>query len=150
MAAMELPVVRHHRPDEEPDVTSGPSTNGGRRSSPTVLATARAAGWPATPAPSARPSSRTCSGWSADGRQEGTAHAPPAELTAYQADQLARLTDQIERYPNPSHPGALCVVARQGVQEREVPPVWRQLADLGVVEVTRRTDRILVRPKDEG
>jgi hypothetical protein len=72
---------------------------------------------------------------------------PPSGLTEYQADQLRRLTDQIEQHPNRSHPGQLCVVARQGVTEREVPPVWRELAELGAVKVTRTTDRILVRPE---
>lgn len=64
---------------------------------------------------------------------------PP--LSDYQADQLRRLEDYVEAYSRP-----LVVVYRLGVPESDVPPVWRELGELGVVKVTRSGDTISVRP----
>lgn len=61
--------------------------------------------------------------------------------TDYQADQLRRLQDHMRNYGQP-----LVVVCRVGVPESDVPPVWTQLAELGLVKVTRSSERVSVSP----
>lgn len=70
----------------------------------------------------------------------GETMTPP--LTDYQADQLRRLGEQVEA----NHGRPLCVVHRIGVPESDVPPVWAELAELGLVKVTRSSDQITVKP----
>jgi hypothetical protein len=67
---------------------------------------------------------------------------PP--LTDYQADQLRRLTDTLERYPGMD--GAYAVCYCQGVRETDVPEVYRELRDLGVVTISFSDSIARVRP----
>lgn len=57
---------------------------------------------------------------------------PP--LTDHQADQLARLKATLAAYP--AMQGGYAVVYQQGCRESDVPEVYRELAELGLVTIT--------------
>lgn len=59
---------------------------------------------------------------------------PETPLTEHQADQLRRLTETVDHYP--AMQGKLAVVWLQGVREDDVPMVYRELRDLGLVTLT--------------
>lgn len=57
---------------------------------------------------------------------------PP--LTDHQADQLARLKATLVAYP--AMQGGFAVIYQQGCRESDVPEVYRELAELGLVTIT--------------
>jgi hypothetical protein len=63
---------------------------------------------------------------------------PPSD---YQTDQLRRLNAYVSQYGRP-----LPVVWRVGAPESDVPPVWRELDDLGLVKVARLREVVVVKP----
>lgn len=76
-----------------------------------------------------------------------TAGAPTLDLTDYQADQLRRLRELVATYPHMA--AGYAVVLQKGVTEADVPAVYRELRDLGLVTITIADSTARVRPVAE-
>lgn len=62
-------------------------------------------------------------------------------MNDYQADQLRRLSESCEAWPNHTRSGMAV-----SIDSTDIPPVWRELEELGKVKVATATGVVFVKP----